>query len=59
MIKKKDELMHYGVPGMKWGVRRSVKKANKYLNKSAKYFAKQEEAGGKNLRKTINITTKL
>ena len=39
--------MHYGVPGMKWGVRRSVKKANKYLNKSAKYFAKQEEAGGK------------
>lgn len=35
-----NELYHYGVLGMKWGVRRAVKKANKYLNNVEKYQGK-------------------
>lgn len=37
-----SELVHYGVPGMKWGVRRdrAREKANKYQAKSDKYLDK-------------------
>lgn len=31
------ELMHYGVPGMKWGKRKALKKMLKYEKKYAKY----------------------
>ena len=33
-----DYLMHYGVPGMKWGVRRARK--NNYFSKAAKSVAR-------------------
>lgn len=32
----KDELYHYGVPGMKWGVRRSEAKLSRVSNRSKK-----------------------
>ena len=38
------ELYHYGVKGQKWGVRRAVKKANKYLNNVEKYQGKANTA---------------
>lgn len=39
-----EVLAHYGVPGMKWGVRRS----NKQLAKAAKKQAKKDKKEGKN-----------
>lgn len=33
-------LMHYGVPGMKWGVRKREKKAYKHFQKTLKYRKK-------------------
>ena len=38
------ELYHHGVKGQKWGVRRAVKKANKYLNNVEKYQGKANTA---------------
>lgn len=40
-----DELYHYGVPGMKWGVRnnRATRDANKLVKVSKKYYKKINE----------------
>ena len=35
MYQYPDYLMHYGIPGMKWGVRKA-RKQNKFLTKAAK-----------------------
>lgn len=56
-----DELCHYGVKGMKWGVRRSYgnkaktaaylkKTSNKYEKKAAKFTKKAEKATAKGNR---------
>lgn len=35
-----NELYHYGVKGMKWGVRRASKKYEKYMKKYTSRFSK-------------------
>lgn len=44
-------LMHYGVPGMKWGVRRAIKKYNNQANKAAQ---KERKNKIKSQTKTLN-----
>lgn len=35
-----EEIKHYGVPGMKWGVRRAAKRASKQEKKTTKIIQK-------------------
>lgn len=53
-----DELYHYGVKGMKWGVRRDIANKAKVaaaLERSEKYYTKQAR---KNLTKSLKSQTK-
>lgn len=61
ILKKKDELYHYGVKGMKWGVRRQIankakvaatmERSEKYYNKVAKKsLTKQQRLQNKRIR---------
>lgn len=57
-----NELYHYGVPGMKWGVRRSStslgNKASKLSAKNTKLSAKREEyldRANDNLKKSLKV----
>lgn len=55
-----NELMHYGIKGMKWGVRRS--KADKYFDKANKLIVNTEKKADAMARKayrTINKQQKL
>lgn len=46
MYQYPDYLMHYGVKGMKWGVRRAEKRRSKYANKAIQK-AKRHQANSK------------
>lgn len=39
-----NELQHHGVKGMKWGVRRAKKKAERAANKEQEKAAKQKSS---------------
>lgn len=39
MITKENELQHFGIPGMKWGHRRSSERTVRILNRTADTFA--------------------
>lgn len=50
IIRSNSELQHYGVRGMKWGVRRAIdtgnqKKLDKHFQKAAKKLAKLQDIG--------------
>lgn len=47
-----DELCHYGVPGMKWGVRHQAKRDAKEYSRAKMYYGK----GAGTRRKLINAT---
>lgn len=71
MIKKKnDELMHYGVPGMKWGVRRAIgkrakiaanleKRGNIYQIKANRSINKQQKLQSKRIEQWRNSGEKI
>ena len=43
MMSKENELQHFGIPGMKWGQRRSSEKTERALNKMADAFANSSQ----------------
>lgn len=48
-----DELMHYGVKGMKWGVRRALKKQAKYADR-AERMSKAHKSASRVYSETAN-----
>ena len=55
-----NELYHYGVKGMKWGIRRAQKRGQNYLVKSAKsYAANKNSKGDKYLSKAADQAYKM
>lgn len=59
-MERNDELMHYGVPGMKWGVRRAKKAyANAYSKGDTEKLAKLDTKMQKNSAKAQRKVNKL
>ena len=53
-----DELYHYGVKGMKWGVRRRNKAVNKIVNKAYKKYEQYGNEANRALSKQQKIQNK-
>ena len=54
MTVKSDEILcHYGVPGMKWGVRRYRNKDGSLTSTGKKYSDQERKINGKELNKII------
>ena len=54
-----DELMHYGVPGMKWGRRKSPTAYGGSITKSGKYRASNGVVIGRSKSKGASISRRL
>ena len=54
-----DELMHYGVPGMKWGRRKSPTAYGGSITKSGKYRASNGVVIGRSKNKGVDISRRM
>lgn len=63
IIYKPDELYHYGVPGMKWGVRRNIKRLSSGDSaksvKAVSALKKHREKAGNEIAKLNKVNSKL
>lgn len=55
IVTTENELCHYGVPGMKWGQRRALKKMMRWEKKQMRY---QDKADYQNTMRTNSIKVK-
>ena len=53
-----DELMHFGVKGMKWGVRRAAKKDAKEYSRSKMYYGKGAGVRRREINRIVNERSK-
>lgn len=54
---REQYLMHYGVKGMRWGIRRKRKSSNSNVRKKSSDDEAKEKASNSNVRKKRKVTT--